>query len=171
MGTYARSIVLLVAALCLALGGFGWAEEPAAEAESEAALVEAAEAEEAACDEMRALAVCEHSKGIAYYYDDRRPEVWVTLGANDGLRVDARVEFVRDEEVVAEGTVVTVRESDCIVYPDEGMPGGAIMLGDYMYVVENGSREAADAAVARERRSHRLLTLLIGGGLAYLISL
>ena len=158
MGMHTRNIGLIVAALCLAVAMLAWVTPAAAD-------------EDAECAEMEELGVCAHSPGIAYYYDDRRPEVWVTLGSNDGLRVTARVKFVRDEEVVAEGTVTTVREVDCIVYPDREVPGGAIMLGDSMYVVENGSRQAADAAIARERRGHAFLTLLVSGGLAYLIAL
>ena len=158
MGMHARSTGLIVAALCLAVAMLAWVSPMAAD-------------EEAECAEMKELGVCAHSRGIAYYYDDRRPEVWVSLGSNDGLRVKARVEFVRDEEVVAEGTVTTVREADCIVYPDKEVAPGAIMLGDYVYVTENGSRGAADAAIARERRGRAFLTMFITGGLAYLILL
>lgn len=175
MGTHTRTIGLVVAALCLALGAVGWAETPVAEVESGAGQgIEVAQATgegEVSCEAMKEMGICGHSTGIAYYYDDRRPEVWVTLGSNDGLRVGARVQFVRDEEVVAEGTVGTVREIDCVVYPDREVVGGAIVLGDYVHVVQNGSREAADAALARERRDHMLLTAVVGGGLAFLIAL
>jgi hypothetical protein len=182
MGTHTGRISLVVAVLCLGLAAWGWAEAPAAEAEPSAgesieiaqapAEAEAAEAEgEVACDEMKELGICGHSRGIAYYYDDRRPEVWVTLGGNDGLRVKARVQFVRNDEVVAEGTVTLVRESDCVVSPDKDVVAGAIVLGDYVNVVQNGSRAATDAVIAREKRSHFMRTALIGGGLAFLIAL
>ncbi len=175
MGTKIGSIGVMVAALCLALCAAAWAGPPEAELESGAAqVIEIAQAPaevEASCEEMKEVGVCGHGRGIVYYYDDRRPEVWVTLGGNDGLRVKARVQFVRDDEVVAEGTVTTVRESDCIVYPDKDVVGGAIMLADYVYVVKNGTRAQANAAIARERRGHMLLTLLVSGGLWYLVSL
>jgi hypothetical protein len=182
MGTHTGRISLLVALLCFGIAACGWAEAPAAEAEQSAgenievaqapAEAEAAEAEvEVACDEMKELGVCGHSRGIAYYYDDRRPEVWVTLGSNDGLRVKARVQFVRNDEIVAEGTVTTVRELDCVVSPDKDVVGGAIVLGDYVDVVQNGSRAATDAAIAREKRGNFMKTALIGGGLAFLIAL
>jgi hypothetical protein len=177
MGTHTGRISLLVAVLCLGLAAWGWAEAPAAEAESSAGetieIAQApAEAEaEVACDEMKEIGVCGHSRGIAYYYDDRRPEVWATLGGHDGLRVKARVQFVRNDEVVAEGTVTLVRESDCVVSPDKDVVAGAIVLGDYVNVVQNGSRAATDAVIAREKRSHFMRTALIGGGLAFLIAL
>lgn len=187
MGTHTGRISLLVALLCFGIAACGWAEAPAAEAEqsagenieiaqapaeAEGAEAEVAEAEvEVACDEMKELGVCGHSRGIAYYYDDRRPEVWVTLGSNDGLRVKARVQFVRNDEIVAEGTVTVVRQLDCVVSPDKDVIGGAIMLGDYMDVVQNGSRAATDAAIAREKRGNFMRTALIGGGLAFLIAL
>ncbi len=182
MGTHTGRISLLVAVLCLGLAAWGWAEAPAAEAEPSAgesmeiaqapAEAEAAEAEaQVACDEMKEVGVCGHSRGIAYYYDDRRPEVWATLGSRDGLRVKARVQFVRNDEVVAEGTVTLVRRSDCVVSPDKGVVAGAIVLGDYVNVVQNGSRAATDAVIAREKRSHFVRTALVGGGLAFLIAL
>jgi len=177
MGTHTGRISLLVALLCFGIAACGWAEAPAAEAEPSAGenieIAQApAEAEaEVACDEMKDIGVCGHSRGIAYYYDDRRPEVWVTLGSNDGLRVKARVQFVRNDEIVAEGTVTAVRELDCVVSPDKDVVGGAIVLGDYMDVVQNGSRAATDAAIAREKRGNFMRTALIGGGLAFLIAL
>lgn len=175
MGTHIRSIGLIVAALCLVLGTLAWAEAPAAEVESGAGqAIEIAQATgeaEVSCQAKKDLGVCGHSPGIAYYYEDRRPEVWVTLGSNDGLLVQARVQFVRDDEVVAEGTVTTVRRMDCVVYPDKDVVAGAIMLGDSVHVMKNGTRAQADAVIAREKRGHMLLTLLISGGMAYLISL
>ena len=179
MGTHTGRISLLVAVLCLGLAAWGWAEAPAAESESSAgetieiaqAPAEAEAEAEVACEEMKELGVCGHSRGIAYYYSDQRPEVWVTLGSNEGLRVKARVQFVRDDEVVAEGTVTVVRQSDCVVSPDKDVVAGAIMLGDYVNVVQNGTRAATDAVIAREKRSKFLKTCLIGGGLAFLIAL
>ncbi|UCC68597.1 MAG: hypothetical protein JSV79_01270 [Armatimonadota bacterium] len=175
MGTHIRSIGLIVAALCLALGTLAWAEAPAAEVESGAGqaieIAQAAGEVEISCEAKKDLGVCGNHTGTAYYYDDRRPEVWVTLGSRVGLRVQARVQFVRDDEVVAEGTVTTVRDVDCIVYPDKDVVAGAIMLGDSVHVIKNGTRAQADAAIAREKRGHMLLTLLVSGGMAYLISL
>lgn len=177
MGMHTGRISLLVAVLCLGLAACGWAEGPAAEAESsvgesiEIAQAPAEAEAEVACDEMKDAGVCGHSRGIAYYYDDQSPEVWATIGSNDGLRVKARVQFVRKGVVVAEGTVTEVRELDCVVSPDKDVVGGAIVLGDYVEVVQNGSRAATDAQIAREKRGSFMKTVLIGGGLALLIAL
>lgn len=156
MGTHMGRMIAMIAVLCLALGAAAWA----APAETEVS-----------CPDMQAAGVCGHSTGAVYYYDDRRPEAWVTLGGSDGLRVRARVQFVRNDEVVGEGTVTAVKDADCIVSPDKDVVGGAIMLGDAVHVVKNGTRGDVNSAITRERRGQMLLTLLVTGGLAYLIGL
>ena len=168
MGMY--RIGALIAALCLLAAAMAMAEPPAAETEPGAG--EAIEAtEEAACEAMQDLGVCAHSKGIVYYYNDCGPEVWATLGSREGLRRTARVAFLRKGEVVAEGTVVQVKESDCVVRPDKETPGGAIMLGDQMEVVRNGTFAAAEAQRTREHREKVVLNWLVFAGMVYLVSL
>jgi hypothetical protein len=172
MGRYTRSIGLIVAAFVLGIATVALGAPPAEAPSPSGETVEIAQATEEAqptCEPAERIGICGNTKGIVYYYDDRRPEAWVTLGANDGLRVGARVEFMRGGQVVASGTATTVRTSDCVVYPDKEVPGGAIDLGDSVSVTENGSRRAARAAIARESKKDALLTVLMSGLLTYLI--
>ena len=170
MGIYTRSIGLMVAAFVLGIATVALGAPPAeAPSEESVQIAQATEEGQPTCEPAERIGICGNTKGIVYYYDDRRPEAWVTLGANDGLRVGARVEFMRAGQVVATGTVTTVRTSDCVVYPDKEAPGGAIEVADYVSVTENGSRRAARAAIARESRKDKVLTVLMSGLLTYLI--
>jgi hypothetical protein len=117
------------------------------------------------------LGVCLNAKGTVYYYEDQALEAWVTIGSRNGLRPEARVVFERDCEVVAEGSVVTVREADAAVRVDEDVPAGSILLGDDVRVTENGPRSAVVAQMAHERREKRAGMLLIYALLATCINL
>jgi len=115
------------------------------------------------------LGVCDNAEGVVYFYDDGQWEVWATIGARHGLRPTARVAFFRDGQSIAEGRVVDVRNADCIIRPDKDTPAGAILLGDEVRVMRNGSRAALDRVIARARWERRILTVLVYAGLAYAI--
>jgi len=120
---------------------------------------------------MEELGVCLNAKGTVYYCDDRGLEAWATLGSGQGLRPQARVAFLRNGEVVAEGTVVTARPSDAVVRPDKSVPAGTILLGDEVRVLRNGPRSAVLAQMTHERRERRAGTFLIYALLATCINL
>ncbi len=119
---------------------------------------------------MEELGVCLNSKGAVYYYDDQALEAWATIGSSQGLRPQAWVAFLRDGEVVAEGTAVRVNLSDAVLKPDKDVPAGAVMLGDEVRVLRNGPRSAVLADMAHERRERRAGTLLIYALLAACIA-
>jgi len=150
MGTGLRSIALMVVALSIALTAVAWA---APEEGCEEAAVAAVDV-----DPTLELGVTENAKGTVYFYDERRPEVWATIGTRNGLRPDAMVAIVRQGEIVAEGFVKDVKASDCIVYPAPGTPAGQILLGDDVRVLVNGPREAMDAKIRREHGDQKLGT-------------
>ena len=106
---------------------------------------------------------------MVYYYDDNRFESWVSIGQRHGLRPGAEVAFQRGGQEVARGTVVTVRDADAVIKPAEGTPGGAIRTGDMVQVVSNGSRAAADKALAQCRGRENALTTAIVLALTVLI--
>ncbi len=130
-------------------------------------------AEEAACegDSPECQGVVVNTKGTCYYYDDRQLEAWVTIGSDHGLRRGARVAFVRDGEAVAEGEVVAVRAIDCVVRPDKDTPAGTILRGDDVKVIENGTRQAVEADLGKERNQRLLGAVFFGALLAYSIAL
>ncbi len=165
MGTKMRSIALVVV-LLVGMCAFAYAEEeePAAPA---AAEVQAAETEEAPATNDECVARAENdptlimgvtcnAKGTVYLYDERRPEVWATIGTRQGLRPEAMVAFIRKGEVVAEGCVVDVRNADCVIAPAPGTPAGTIMRGDDVRVLVNGPRDAMDAKIRREHSDRAL---------------
>jgi len=115
--------------------------------------------------------VCVNAKGNCYHYDDRQLEAWVTIGSDQGLRPGARVAFLRKGEVVAEGEVVTIRAIDCVVRPDKGTPAGTILRGDDVKVTVNGTEEARQAQLNRERNFNVLESLFFSGLFAYCIML
>jgi pyruvate/2-oxoglutarate dehydrogenase complex dihydrolipoamide acyltransferase (E2) component len=123
-------------------------------------------AEAAAGTAMEELGVTVNAKGTVYYYDDRRPEAWVTVGGNHGLRPEAEIAFMRGGRVVAKGTVAQVRSVDAVVVPAECTPAGTIMLGDDVRVLRNGSRAALNAALGRDRMERQFTTLAITAILA-----
>jgi len=145
--TYRHALMVIV--LSLILGGVAWAEgrEPA----SEPGVVS-----EVAIDPSLEMGVTENAKGTVYYYDERRPEVWATIGLRDGLRPDAIIAFCRKGEIVAEGCVKESRNSDCTIYPAPGTPSGTILVGDDVRVLLNGPREALDAKIRREHGDQKL---------------
>lgn len=180
MGTRTMRITLVFAILLLVVARFAWAEAPATE---EAAPVAVAQADcvvmsqpvvtAPVCAVATAggvapelLGVTQNAKGTVYYYDDRRWEVWVTIGANNGLRPRAQVQFLRCGKVIAQGVVKTVKASDAIVTPCEGTPAGAILLGDDVCVTCNGTRADLDEVIAKERRTEALGTIAISTLLA-----
>ncbi|MFB3881655.1 MAG: hypothetical protein ACE149_10345 [Armatimonadota bacterium] len=163
MGTRTLSIALLVIALVMAMGVAAMAaDEPAAAEEQQAAPAQEQAAPDKSCttaleiDPTLELGVTENAKGTVYLYDERRPEVWATIGTRDGLRPTAVVAFVRRGEVVAQGCVTTVRNADCVIAPAPGTPAGQILLGDDVRVLVNGPREAMDAVIARENSDRAL---------------
>jgi len=165
MGTKTVSIALVVVALLLGLAALAMAaeEEPAPAAAAEtAAVVEEAPAPDSSCtaaaevDPTLELGVTENAKGTVYMYDERRPEVWATIGTMHGLRPMAVVAFVRNGEVVAQGCVTKARPADCIIAPAPGTPAGQILLGDDVRVLINGPRSAMDAVIRREHSDRAL---------------
>jgi len=165
MGTRTVSIALTVVALLLGMAALGMAaeEEAAAAPAAEAAPVaEEATAPDKSCTEAAEvdptleLGVTENAKGTVYLYDERRPEVWATIGTTHGLRPKAIVAFVRKGEVVAQGCVTAARPSDCVIAPAPGTPAGQIVLGDDVRVLINGPRSAMDAVIRRENSDRAL---------------
>jgi len=150
MGTGLRSIALMVVALSIGLTAVAWAAPEEVCDEAAVAEVEV--------DLTLEMGVTENAKGTVYFYDERRPEVWATMGTRHGLRPDAMVAIVRHGEIVAEGFVKDVNASDCIVYPAPGTPAGQILLGDDVRVLVNGPREAMDAKIRREHGDQKLGT-------------
>ena len=150
MGTGLRSIALMVVALSIGLTAVAWAAPEEVCDEASVAEVDV--------DPTLELGVTENAKGTVYFYDERRPEVWVTIGTRHGLRPEAMVAIVRHGEIVAEGFVKDVNASDCIVYPAPGTPAGQILLGDDVRVLVNGPREAMDAKIHREHSDRQLGT-------------
>jgi len=156
----------MVVALSVGVVAAAWAATPPAAGEK-AVCAGASGATGKAVEE---LGVTVNAKGTAYYYDDRRMEVWVTIGAGHGLRPQAQVVLMRKGEKVAEGTVISVRDMDSIVRPAKGTPAGTILLGDDVRVVSNGPRSALDKVIAREHRERNVLTVLVYAMFTYCIS-
>ena len=162
MGTKTRSIALLVIALVLGVAALALAAEDGAPApERQQAQQEGAKATTscmtaAEADPTLELGVTENAKGTVYLYDERRPEVWATIGTMHGLRPMAVVAFVRKGEVVAQGCVTEVRLADCVIAPAPGTPAGQIVLGDDVRVLINGPRAAMDAKIRREESDRAL---------------
>lgn len=161
MGTHVRGLAMLfvVALLVAPLVAFA-ADEPAPAAEVAAAAPVTACDQAVTADPTLVMGVVENAAGNVYYYDERRPEAWVTLGTRQGLRPQAVVSFMRDGLVVAQGCVTEVKISDCIIAPAPGTAAGAIMAGDDVVVLVNGTREAMDAQIAKEHRDRAIMTFL-----------
>ncbi len=140
---------LLLVALSVGLAACAWA---APEEAVEEAVVEVQE------DPTLEMGVTENAKGTVYIYDERRPEVWATIGTRHGLRPDALVAIARRGEIVAEGFVKDVRNADCVIIPAPGTPAGAILLGDDVRVLVNGPREAMEAKIRRQHSDQALGT-------------
>jgi len=163
MGTRTLSIALLVMALLLGMAVVALAaDEPAAGEEQQAAEAQEQAAPDRSCtaaaemDPTLELGVTENAKGTVYLYDERRPEIWATIGTRDGLRPTAVVAFLRKGEVVAQGCVTDVRNADCTIAPAPGTPAGQVLLGDDVRVMVNGPREAMDAKIGREHSDRAL---------------
>lgn len=155
--------VRVIAELTPPTGNMRYVAEAVGEAAtaSEAAGVAAGRA-------MEDLGVCLNSKGTLYYYNDDKLEAYITIGSSKGLRPQARIAFVRDGVMVAEGTVITVKDADSIARVDADVPAGTVLLGDDARVVSNGPRAAVRAVLAHERRQSStasFLALIILGGL------
>jgi hypothetical protein len=150
-----KAEVRLVAELTPPAGGLRYQAEAVGEAPS---ATEAAG--KAARQAMEDLGVCVNAKGSIYYYDDRKLEAWITIGSNEGLRLRAKVAFLRAGEKVGEGRVITVKDVDAIVRVDRKVPGGNVLVGDDVTVTRNGPRWAVDAQVAHERRERNAGTFL-----------
>jgi hypothetical protein len=153
MGTYVRSAALITGLLLIGLTAVAWAapEEQAAKA-----------SEEMQADVLLEMGVTQNATGLVYFYDERRPEIWATLGTRHGLRPEALVAFVRHGEIVAEGIVKDVRNADCVIAPAPGTPAGQVILGDGVEVLINGPRSALNAKIAKEHRQRMYLTVLVG---------
>jgi hypothetical protein len=78
-----------------------------------------------------------------------------------GLRPGARVVFIRAGRALAEGTVVVARNGYSIVRLDMDAPGGAVMAGDEVRVVRNGTRDALDAQVAAAKSTRTFYSILV----------
>jgi hypothetical protein len=158
MRTRVQTTALVVIALAVGLAACACAAEEQAAGEELTATAATHKAAEA--DPTLEMGVTENARGNVYYYDERRPEAWVTLGTRHGLRPQAVLIFVRHGEIVAEGMVHDVRIADCIVHPAPGTPAGAIIAGDCVRVLVNGPREAMDAKIRRERSQRALGTIV-----------
>ncbi len=174
MGTRNRSVALMLVALVLGVAALALAADEPAPAAEQAQVVDDAQAlplecakpdaackEAVECDPTLKLGVTENSKGSVYFYDERRPEIWATIGTLQGLRPGALVAFDRCGEVVGQGCVTRVTSVDCVIAPAPGTPAGQIMRGDDVHVLVNGTREAMDAVVARENSDHALGTFAV----------
>jgi hypothetical protein len=153
MGTHTRSICLLVIVFALAI--------PAA------LLADAGSSAKA--PECPAVWAC--SPVSVFYYDDTRPEAWISIGSDAGLRPHARVAFLHGGKEVAQGDVVAVHNVDAVVRPDKGTAGGAIMRGDDIKILENGSEAQTIKEARRDQRTGTLRDILMTGLLTYLILL
>jgi hypothetical protein len=153
MGTHTRTIWLLVIVFTLAI--------PAA------LLADAGSSAKA--PSCPAVWAC--SPAVVFYYDDTVPEAWISIGSDAGLRPRARVAFLHGGNEVAQGEVVHVRNVDAVVRPDKDTAGGAIMRGDDIRILENGSEAQAINQAQRERRKDALRDVLVTGLLTYLILL
>jgi hypothetical protein len=107
------------------------------------------------------MGITENAKGTVYYYDEHRPEIWATLGTRHGLRPEAQVAFVRQHEIVAEGSVTNVRRADCVIAPAPGTPAGQVLVGDRVLVMTNGPREALNQQIAEEQRGRMFLSTIL----------
>jgi hypothetical protein len=155
MRDHLRYVAVLVVVLMVGAAAAAWsADEAAMEATNQ-------EVTEVSVNPLLLQGVTENAKGTVYYYDERRPEVWATIGLRNGLRPSAVVAFVRCGEVVAQGIVVQAKTSDCIIRPAPCVPAGTILVGDDVRVLVNGSREALDAVIAREDSDRALGTFAI----------
>jgi len=160
MGTRTGKMVVLLVVLCLGLCALAWAEEAVEEEVAVAApaapqMVAQAPAVVPAPAPVvppEMLGVTQNAKGTVYFYDDRQWEVWATIGAMNGLRPTAQVEFERCGRVIATGTVKAVRDADCVITPCPGTPAGQILLGDDVHVCLNGTRAALDKVTKRDQR-------------------
>jgi hypothetical protein len=151
--------VLLLAIVSLSLSSLAWAACPGCGGTAPAPADSSA-GERTVQPAPEGYPGCVDTSGaVAYYCDDPRAEVWVTIGTGRGLRPKAKVSFVREGQVVAQGEVITVRTDDAIVKPVAGTAAGAIRIGDALQVDVNGTRADADLALARERRREDLGTL------------
>jgi hypothetical protein len=124
----------------------------------------------AAGEAMEELGVCLNAKGSAYHYEDDTLEAMVTIGSTNGLRPEARVAFMRKGVMVAEGTVIRVKDADAIVRVDKDVPAGTVLLGDDVRVLRNGPRSAVLAKLAHQRRESGAGAFLALGLLAGLIA-
>jgi hypothetical protein len=170
MGMKTVSIALIVLALLFGMAALAVAAEEDEEEAAPAAAAAVADVEDeeeetapdtsctaaAEADPTLELGVTENAKGTVYLYDERRPEVWATIGTMHGLRPKAIVAFVRAGEVVAQGCVTEARTADCVIAPAPGTPAGQILLGDDVRVLINGPRSAMDAAIRREHSDRAL---------------
>jgi hypothetical protein len=167
--------VLLLVIICLGVTSLAWAGQaadtpaadtsaavpaavakaPVEEPAQETPTVEPAAARDA---NPETLGVTQNAKGTVFYYDDVRWEVWANIGSMHGLRPKAQVVFVRDGQVVASGTVKTVRDADAIITPAKGTPAGTILKGDDVRVVVNGTRKDME----RQAKQGRTLDFLLG---------
>lgn len=161
MGTRTGKIVLLLAVIGLGLSSLAWAAAPEEVVTVPAPVITpptmVAQAPVAVAMPVpsappEACGVTQDTSGIAYYYDDRDWEVWINLGANNGLRPCAQVSFCRCGQVVATGVVKTVRDADAIVTPSPGTPAGQIHKGDAVRVTCNGTRADLDRVINEERK-------------------
>ncbi len=172
MGTRVVKFVVLLIVIGLGCASLAWAkpapeEEVALPAPVVAQPSMIAQAPDAAPAEAPAaapetLGVTQNATGVAYYYNDRDWEVWASIGDISGLRPTAQVEFVRNGQVVATGTVKQVRDVDCIITPAKGTPAGAILKGDVVRVTLNGTRHALNKQMAEERRWELLGEIVFG---------
>jgi len=160
-----RAQVKIVAQLTAPAGGLQYTSEAECEGAS------AAEAAGKACDQaMEELGVVLNAKGTVYHYGDRELEAWITIGADQGIRPQARVVFLRGGDKVGEGRVVTVKDMDSIVRVHQKVPAGNVFRGCDARVVQNGPRSAVRAVLAHERRERGTAAFLAAAILGGLIA-
>jgi len=152
MGTHVRSAALIMGLLLAGLSALAWAapEEPTAATSPEAVLE---------------TGITENASGVVYFYDERRPEIWATIGTRHGLHPEAVVAFVRHDEIVAEGMVTDVRNADCVIVPAPGTPPGQVLIGDQVKVLTNGPRAALNRKISQEERQRMYGTIIVGAWL------
>jgi len=158
-----KAQVKLTAELAPPAGGLRYMAE--AEGDGTSASDAAGKASE---DVMHELGLLVKARGTVYHYGDKELEAWITIGADHGIRVRARVAFLVNGEVVGEGTVIQTKDIDCIVRVDKRVPAGNVTRGADARVVKNGPRWVVRQEVAQESR-HRavgaFLALAVLGGL------
>jgi hypothetical protein len=160
-----KAQVKLVAELTPPSGGLRYVAHGEGEGKSEAEA-----AGKAGNDAMDELGLIVKAKGTVFHYGDKELEACITIGADQGLRPQARIAFLVNGEKVGEGHVITVKDADSIVRVDKPVPAGNVTRGADARVIENGPRSAIRAVIAHESRERGVAAFLAIGILGGLIA-